>query len=138
MKYPKECSHAGKITPEQISMQLKKLKPYKAPGPDGIPNIILTKCADLIMDRLMHIYIALIEEKLLYKPWKGFITIVLRKPGKPRYDAPKAYHPIMLVTFCPLLYFSELSPSFPLHFPYISSLHLPKPSDCEPRLLYHL
>ena len=28
-------------------------------------------------------------------------------------------------------YFSELSPSFPLHFPYVSSLHLPKPSDCD-------
>jgi hypothetical protein len=68
VKYPKVCSHAGKITPEQVSMQLKKLKPYKALRPDGIPNIVLTKCADMIVDRLMHIYMALIEEKLSYKP----------------------------------------------------------------------
>ena len=33
----------------------------------------------------------------MYKPWKEFITIVLRKPGKPRYDTPKAYRPIALL-----------------------------------------
>jgi hypothetical protein len=90
-KYPKVCSHTSKITLEQVSMQLKKLKLYKAPGPNSIPNIVLTKCADMIINRLMHIYVVLIEEKLSYKPWKEFITIVLRKPGKPRYDMPKVY-----------------------------------------------
>ena len=96
-KYPKACSCAGKITPEQVSAQLKKLKPYKVPGPNGIPNIVLTKCADIIAVRLTHIYAALVEEKLSYKPWKEFTTIVLRKPGKPRYDVPKAYCPIVLL-----------------------------------------
>ena len=33
----------------------------------------------------------------MYKPWKSFTTIVLRKPGKPRYDIPKAYRPIALL-----------------------------------------
>ena len=42
-KYPKVCSHTGKITHEQICMQLQKLKPYKVPGPDSISNIVLTK-----------------------------------------------------------------------------------------------
>jgi hypothetical protein len=51
----------------------------------------------MIVDRLTHIYVALIEEKLLYKPWKEFIMIVLRKPGKPRYDMPKVYVPITLL-----------------------------------------
>ena len=44
----------------------------------------------------------------------------------------------VLVALPPPFYFSEPSPSFPLHFPYVSSLHLLKPSDCEPRLLRHL
>ena len=30
-------------------------------------------------------------------PWKQFTTVVLRKPGKPRYDTPKAYRPIVLL-----------------------------------------
>jgi hypothetical protein len=35
-KYPQQCQGKTKITTEQISSQTRKLKPYKAPGPDGI------------------------------------------------------------------------------------------------------
>jgi hypothetical protein len=76
---------------------MAKLKPYKAPGPDGIPNIVLTKCADILSDRLYHIYTAMFEKDLFYAPWKQFTTIVLRKPGKPKYNIPKAYRPIALL-----------------------------------------
>lgn len=79
-----------KLTKEQISRHLSKLKPFKAPGPDGIPNIILSKCADLLLDRLFYIYKAMIEHGLFYEPWKKFTTVVLRKPGKPKYSIPKA------------------------------------------------
>jgi ribonuclease HI/exonuclease III len=96
-KYPRQCKYTAKITPEQIRGQLNKLKPYKAPGPDGIPNIVLTKCADMLTDRLLLIYVSMLEGKLMYKPWKSFTTIVLRKPGKPKYDIPKAYRPIALL-----------------------------------------
>jgi len=95
--YPKQCESEGSITSDQISTQLKKLKPYKAPGPDGIPNIVLTKNADLIVDRMLPIYKAMLKKSLTYKPWKEFVTVVLRKPGKPRYDTPKAYRPITLL-----------------------------------------
>ena len=43
-----------RITRDQITRHMAKLKPYKAPGPDGIPNIVLTKCADLLLDRLYY------------------------------------------------------------------------------------
>jgi len=95
--YPRACERVGKITTEQIRAQCKKLKPFKAPGPDGIPNVVLTKCADLIAGRLCHIYRAMLDKNLLYKPWKEFVTIVLRKPCKPSYDTPKAYRPIALL-----------------------------------------
>jgi len=54
--YPSKCESEGVITTEQIHAQLKRLKLYKAPGPDGIMNIVLTKSADLIVERLAHIY----------------------------------------------------------------------------------
>ena len=95
--YPKQCESEGTITPEQIKSQLKKLKPFKAPGPDGIPNVILTKNADLIIVRLLPIYKAMLEKSLMYKPWKEFATVVLRKPSKPRYNMLKAYRPIALL-----------------------------------------
>ena len=89
--------HLHKLTRDQITRHLAKLKPYKAPGPDGIPNIVLTKCADLLLDRLFYIYKAMIKRKLFYEPWKKFTTVVLRKPGKPKYNTPKAYRPIALI-----------------------------------------
>src|SRR6266850_4038723 len=96
-KYPQACCAPDKMTKAQIERQLRKLKPYKAPGPDGIPNVILTKCANLLLDRLYHIYKGMLECNLQYKPWKTFTTVVLRKLGKPRYDVPKAYRPIALL-----------------------------------------
>ena len=96
-KYPRQQQVRSKITREQIRSQLRRIKPYKAPGPDGIPNIVLTKNAQLLTDRLLLIYEAMFERQLLYKPWKNFTTVVLRKPGKPRYDVPKAYRPIALL-----------------------------------------
>jgi len=95
--YPEACCKAGGMTVEQILRQLKKLKPYKAPGPDSIPNIVLTKNADLLVERLHLIYIAMLDKSLHYKPWKSFTTVVLCKPGKPCYDVPKAYYPIALL-----------------------------------------
>ena len=96
-KYPRQCERPKKITKEQILHHLKRLKPYKAPGPDGIPNIVLTKCMDLLAERLLHIFGAMLEWNLQYDPWKTFTTVVLHKPGKPRYDIPKAYWPIALL-----------------------------------------
>jgi len=96
-EFPKMCSKVGKVTKDQIRKQLKKLKPYKAPGPDGIPNIVLTKNADILVDRLYPLYVAMLDKNLQYSPWKTFTTVVLRKPGKPHYDILKAYRPIALL-----------------------------------------
>jgi len=85
------------ITEEQIRRQLARLKPYKAPGPDRIPNIVLTKCADLISNRLGYIFMEILNRKFYFMNWKRSNTVVLRKPRKPRYDVPKAYRPIALL-----------------------------------------
>lgn len=65
------------------------LKLFKAPGPDGIPNIVLIKCADILVDRLWVIYAATVNRGWYYDSWKAFTMIVLQKPGKPRYDTSK-------------------------------------------------
>ncbi len=49
------------------------------------------------MDRLWYIYSTIVERELYYAPWKQFTTVVLRKPGKPCYNTPKAFHPIALL-----------------------------------------
>ena len=88
---------ADAITRDQIKRALTWLKPYKAPGPDGIPNIILTRCADILIDRLWYIYTAIWDRNMYYDLWKEFMMVVLCKPGKPRYNMPKAYRLIALL-----------------------------------------
>lgn len=97
IEYPEPICETHKISREQIRRQLKCLRPYKAPGPDNIPNIVLSQCAEAITDRLFYIYSAILERGYYFNPWKKFITVVLRKPGKPQYDVLKAYHPIALL-----------------------------------------
>ena len=48
--------------------------------------------------RLTQIFRATITLNAYYEPWKGFTTIVLRKPGKPNYEIPKAYRLIALIS----------------------------------------
>jgi ribonuclease HI len=82
----------------QIERAIRRLSPYKAPGPDGIPNVVLQKCYALIADRLTYIYRAILELEEFFDPWREFTTIVLRKPDKPNYEIPKAYRPIALIS----------------------------------------
>ena len=52
----------------------------------------------------LPIYRVMLENALYYAPWKLSMTVVLQKPGKPRYDTPKAYRPIALLnTLCKVL-----------------------------------
>ena len=94
---PNPICKADPISREQVTRALQRLRPFKAPGPDRIPNIVLTKCADLIESRLWYIFMSILEKGWYYKPWKCSTMVVLRKPGKPRYNIPKAYRPIALL-----------------------------------------
>src|SRR6266404_9340580 len=46
---------------------------------------------------MADIFTAIISKGWYYAPWKTFTTVVLRKPGIPRYNTPKAYRPIALL-----------------------------------------
>ena len=94
-EYPTPIPDPPRTTTTQIREQINKLAPYKAPGPDGIPNIVLMKCFDIIADYLLHIIQVIIEKGLYYDPWRESTTVVLRKPGKPNYQIAKAYRPII-------------------------------------------
>ena len=81
----------GSITEEQIQRHLTRLHLYKAPGADGIPNVVLKKSAELIVPYLLQIFKAALSLQTYASQWRDITTCVLRKPGKPRYDVPKAY-----------------------------------------------
>ena len=94
--YPDPAENWTPITREHLVEAIRKLNAFKAPGPDGIANIVLKKCPVLI-DRLLIIFNAAIQLDTYYDPWRESTTVVIRKPGKPDYSAPKAYRPIALL-----------------------------------------
>ena len=95
--YPEPSDSFRYFTRAQIVGATKKLNAYKAPGPDGIPNVVLKKCVELLTDHLYFLFRAIFEIEIYPAEWKESITVVLRKPGKPSYEVPKAYRPIALL-----------------------------------------
>ena len=91
-------SDPPQISEEQVRRHIAKLSPYKVHGPDNIPNIVLQKCVDILASRLTCIFRAIFELNTYYDPWREFTTVVLKKPGKPNYEVPKAYRPIALIS----------------------------------------
>ncbi|EED15976.1 reverse transcriptase, putative [Talaromyces stipitatus ATCC 10500] len=67
------------ITLDEVQTAVTNVKPDKAPGPDGIPNLVLQRLLPTIEAYLST-------------------TVILRKPGKPDYSDPKAYRPIALLS----------------------------------------
>ncbi|KIJ39724.1 hypothetical protein M422DRAFT_174834, partial [Sphaerobolus stellatus SS14] len=95
--YPPEAFPFEEITNAQIGRALMKLKPFKAPGPNGIPNVVLQKNAGLLLPYLGPLYRATFALRYYPPQWKLSSTIVLRKPERPDYSAAKAYRPIALM-----------------------------------------
>jgi len=78
------------IMQEQLATTINKLSPYKAPGLDGIANIVFQRCHQLL-NYLLPLFNTTIKLHMHYDPWRESITIILCKPGKPDYSLPKAY-----------------------------------------------
>jgi ribonuclease HI len=103
-EYPDAVPTPTPLTLDQLQRSILKLSPYKAPGPDGICNIVFSRCANLLQPYLLHLFRAVFSLDTYYEPWRDFTTVVLRKPGKSDYTVTKAYRPIALLnTTCKLL-----------------------------------
>ena len=94
--YPESAEKWSEITHEQLMQAINNLSPYKAPGPDGVANIVFQRCRVLV-DHLLPLFNTAVNLRTYYDPWKESITVILCKPGKPDYSIPKAYCPIALL-----------------------------------------
>ncbi|KAF5366713.1 hypothetical protein D9758_006448 [Tetrapyrgos nigripes] len=85
-------------TRERIIDVFQGMEPYKAPGPDGIPNVILRTHAVALAPYALEIYLA--SHRLVTFPqiFNLSDTVVLQKPGRKSYALPKAHRPISLLT----------------------------------------
>ena len=88
--YPEPAEKWMDITQEQLMQMINNLSPYKAPGPNGMANIIFQHCK-VLTDYLLPLFNTVINLRTYYDPWRESITIILWKPSKPDYSIPKAY-----------------------------------------------
>ena len=95
--YPEPLKVWGYFSREDIHKVIKKLKAYKAPGEDGIQNIVIQECVDMIINYLYYIYRAVLKLNEYPSHWLIVLTIILRKAGKAAYNVAKSYHPIGLL-----------------------------------------
>ena len=95
--YPKPLQAQGYFARNKIWTAIQKLKPFKAPGVDGIQNVVLQKSSEMIINHLYYLFRAILEHNTYPKCWLVILTIVLHKPCKLAYNITKAYHPIGLL-----------------------------------------
>ena len=84
--YPRSIAYQFRLHEAQLWHHISKLKPHKAPGDDGIPNIVLKESVELIVDYLLWIYRATFVLQTYSDRWRSWITVVLWKPGKANYS----------------------------------------------------
>lgn len=97
-QYEDPLEPALPITAARVRHHIAKVAPHKAPGLDGIPNVVLKQCSDQIAPHLATIFNAVFELDVYHQAWRDSITCVLRKPGRPSYEVAKAYRPIALLS----------------------------------------
>jgi len=95
-QYPQSID-CPEITPSEIEKAIRKAAPNKAPGTDGIPNLILHQTLDVILPTLHGLFNACLQQGYCPAHFRQSITVVLRKPDKDDYTQPKSYRPIALL-----------------------------------------
>jgi len=95
--YPEPVCEFTPITDNQVYRVIRNLAPFKAPGPNGVSNVVFTKCANQLVPWMGHLFQATFKFNVFPTEWLTSKTVVIRKPGWPDYSTPKAYRPIALL-----------------------------------------
>jgi hypothetical protein len=61
--YPNPIGPMPHITKDQIIRAISKLSGYKAPGPDGICNIVFKECSAILVPYLVHLFNAVFSHR---------------------------------------------------------------------------
>ena len=92
---PRPTRTWSQITVEEVTLALSTAKNSSAPGPSGVGYTTLKWIHQVRPDVLTDLYNNCLDAGT--HPWKEATVVVINKPGKPDYSAPKAYRPISLL-----------------------------------------
>lgn len=83
-------------TPREIAKIIKKMPPHKAPGVDGIQNVLLKRIPRKMLVALHYVYKECLKRSHYPAQWKIAATVPAKKKKK-KADAPDSYRPISLL-----------------------------------------
>ena len=75
--YPSNVFGCQPITNEKIKQAICKLNPFKVPGTNGIPNIVIKQCADTLIPYTGPIFRATFTLEVYPNTWKDSVTRVV-------------------------------------------------------------
>ena len=82
------------ITLEEVRLQLRKVKPSKAAGPDGLPAKLLHKCADSLAPAFHPLFQQSVDSGKLPRLWKS--STIVPVPKKPKAKEMNNFRPVAL------------------------------------------
>lgn len=85
------------VTLPEMEAHVAKLKDRKAPGHDGITNLVIKELPSAACERLVTIFNASLRLQHFPRPWKEARVITFPKPGKSLRD-PTNWRPISLLS----------------------------------------
>lgn len=86
------------VTVEEIGYAVHRIKPWKAPGTDGLPHVVWREVWSVLKRWIHAIFSASLRLGSMPAPWRIARILPLRKPDKPDYTIPEAYRPISLLS----------------------------------------
>lgn len=87
------------LSMEELIRALRKIKPKKAPGLDGIPLVALRSYAQIDPEHLLSIYNKCMAQMIFPDIWKVQSLVLLQKDKKDA-DGRPTYRPISLLPIC--------------------------------------
>ena len=94
----------GPVPPEacptfrEVEASLLKLNVNKSTGGDGIPAVLLKRCADVLASSLSHLYRRSLQEACVPSDWRDAVVSPIPKVTNPLL--PGDYRPISLLPIC--------------------------------------
>lgn len=91
------------LTREELREAVRCIKTGKAPGPDGIPAVVIRTAATVEEDYVLVVLNRIWKSAIFPTPWKIGRLVLLKKPKKSE-SVPQAYRPLCLLNETAKLY----------------------------------
>lgn len=87
------------VTIFEVQMAVSKFEDRKAPGLDGIPNLVLKEVVKCSADKILQLINTCMRQGSFPSIWKRQKLVLLPKDGKP-LDVPSSYRPLCMIDTC--------------------------------------